>query len=54
VLDEQLGSTDVFELRPRVGFASSDMAKRIPPNETVLNIILTAAYGVTGRWREEY
>jgi iron complex transport system ATP-binding protein len=54
VLDEQLGNTDVFELRPRVGFASSDMAKRIPPNETVLNIILTAAYGVTGRWREEY
>lgn len=54
VLGETLGNTDVFELRPRVGFASSDMSKRIPPNETVLNVILTAAYGVTGRWREEY
>ena len=30
VLDEQLGRTDVFELRSRIGFASSAMAKRIP------------------------
>ena len=26
VLDERLGRTDVFELRPRIGFASSAMA----------------------------
>lgn len=54
VLGEKLGKTDVFELRPRVGFASSDMANRIPYNETVLDTILTAAYGVTGRWKEDY
>ena len=54
VLGETLGKTDVFELRPRVGFASSDMANRIPYNETVLDTILTAAYGVTGRWKEDY
>jgi iron complex transport system ATP-binding protein len=54
VLGERLGKTDVFELRPRVGFASSDMANRIPHNETVLDTILTAAYGVTGRWQETY
>jgi iron complex transport system ATP-binding protein len=54
ILGERLGRTDVFELRPRVGFASSDMARRIPDNETVTDAILTAAWGVTGRWQEEY
>ena len=54
ILGEALGKTNVFELRPRVGFASSDMTNRIPYNETVLDTVLTAAYGVTGRWREDY
>lgn len=54
VLDERLGRTDVFELRPRVGVASSAMAKQIPVDETVRNVILTAAYAVLGRWNEEY
>ena len=54
VLGETLGNTDVFELRPRVGFASSDMARRIPADESVLNAVLTAAWGVTGRWQESY
>jgi iron complex transport system ATP-binding protein len=54
ILGEALGKTDVFELRPRVGFASSDMTNRLPYNETVLDTVLTAAYGVTGRWREDY
>jgi iron complex transport system ATP-binding protein len=54
VLGEKLGKVDVFELRPRIGFASSALARRIPPTETVLNVVLTAAYSVTGRWNEEY
>jgi iron complex transport system ATP-binding protein len=54
VLDEQLGSVDLFELRPRIGFASSALAKRIPAGESVLDVVLTAAYSVTGRWNEEY
>jgi iron complex transport system ATP-binding protein len=54
ILDDRLGSVDVFELRPRIGFASSALAKRIPQNETVLNVVLTAAYSVTGRWNESY
>lgn len=54
VLGETLGRTDVFEVRPRIGFASSAMAKRIPRDETVLNTVLTAAYSVLGRWNESY
>jgi iron complex transport system ATP-binding protein len=54
VLGETLGRADVFEIRPRIGFASSAMAKRIPRDETVLNTVLTAAYSVLGRWNESY
>jgi iron complex transport system ATP-binding protein len=54
VLDETLGGTDVFELRPRIGFASTAMARKVPANEKVLDVVMTAAYSVTGRWNEEY
>ena len=54
VLDAELGRVDVFEVRPRIGFASTAMARRIPPSETVVDVVLTAAYSVTGRWSEEY
>lgn len=54
VLGERLGRVDVFELRPRVGFSSTALADRIPGGERVRDVVLTAAYGVTGRWREDY
>ncbi|MBC7551807.1 MAG: ABC transporter ATP-binding protein [Cellulomonas sp.] len=54
LLGERLGRVDVFELRPRIGLASSALADRIPASETVRDVVLTAAYGVTGRWRESY
>ena len=52
VLDEQLGKVDVSELRPRVGLTSASLA--IPPDERVLDVVVTAAWAVVGRWREEY
>jgi iron complex transport system ATP-binding protein len=54
ILDEPLGRTDVFELRPRIGLASAALAERIPPHELVDDVVVTAAYAVTGRWRERY
>ena len=54
VLGKRLGAVDVFELRTRVGVASAALADRIPPGETVLDVVLTAAYATTGRWREQY
>ncbi|GAA1348613.1 ABC transporter ATP-binding protein [Falsarthrobacter nasiphocae] len=54
ILGEQLGKVDVFELRPRVGLASTALMGHIPAEEKVLDAVVTAAYGVTGRWREEY
>ena len=54
VLDDELGRVDLAELWPRIGFASTALAKRVPADETVLNVVLTAAYSVTGRWNEQY
>ncbi len=54
VLGERLGRVDVFELRPRIGLSSSTLVDRIPGSETVLDVVLTATYAVTGRWREVY
>ncbi|ROS74334.1 ABC transporter ATP-binding protein [Cellulomonas sp. PhB143] len=54
ILGERLGGVDVFELRPRIGLASAALADLIPRGETVRDVVLTAAYGVTGRWTEAY
>ena len=54
VLGERLGAVDVFDLRPRIGLASAALAERIPPEERVRDVVLTAAWAVTGRWREQY
>ena len=54
ILGEVLGTTDVFELRPRIGFASAAFADRVPARERVLDVVRTASYAVVGRWRESY
>ncbi len=54
LLGEKLGRVDVFELRPRIGIASAALAEQIPAGELVRDVVVTAAYGVTGRWREQY
>ncbi|KWW41253.1 putative ABC transporter ATP-binding protein YlmA [Micrococcus luteus] len=54
VLDEVLGAVDVFELRPRIGLSSAQLAAQVPANETVQDAVVTAAYGITGTWCERY
>ncbi|MFW6598268.1 ABC transporter ATP-binding protein [Propionibacteriaceae bacterium Y2011] len=54
ILGEILGMVDVFELRPRIGVASASLAERIPRSERVADVVVSAAYAVVGRWREEY
>jgi len=54
VLGERIGRTDVFELRPRIGFASAALAQRIPGNELVIDVVVSAGWAVLGRWREAY
>jgi iron complex transport system ATP-binding protein len=54
ILGEQMGAVDVFELRPRIGYTSAAIAERIPRNELVRDVVVSASYGVIGRWRELY
>jgi len=54
VLDEVLGATDVFDLRPRIGLTSAAIADRIPRSESVRDVVVSASYAVIGRWRERY
>jgi iron complex transport system ATP-binding protein len=54
ILGELLGTVDVFELRPRIGVSSAAVAERIPRDEKVRDLVVSGAYAVLGRWREEY
>jgi iron complex transport system ATP-binding protein len=54
VLGEILGQVDVFELRPRIGLSSAAFAESLPAHEKVGDVVVTAAYAVSGRWREKY
>jgi iron complex transport system ATP-binding protein len=54
ILGEVLGTVDVFELRPRIGLTSAALAERVPRDERVHDVVVSASYGVIGRWREHY
>lgn len=54
ILGEQLGRTEVTDLRSRLGLSSVAVAGRIPGDEVVRDLVISAGYSVLGRWREEY
>ncbi len=45
---------DVYELRPRIGFASASLGERLPAGERVRDAVVTAGYAVLGRGSEYY
>jgi iron complex transport system ATP-binding protein len=54
VLGERLGRVDMAELRQRVGLSSSALSQRVPDDEVVRDLVVSAGYAVLGRWRETY
>jgi iron complex transport system ATP-binding protein len=54
ILEQTLGKVDVFELRTRIGLTSSALVEQIPSEELVMDVVLTAAYAMLGRWQEKY
>ncbi|KWX67690.1 iron ABC transporter ATP-binding protein [Mycobacterium sp. NAZ190054] len=54
VLGERLGRVDMSELRSRVGLSSAALSQRVPDDETVRDLVVSAGYAVLGRWREQY
>ncbi|KZM70313.1 ABC transporter ATP-binding protein [Nocardia terpenica] len=54
LLGEVLGKVDISELRPRIGLSSAAVASRVPLDEKVSDLVVSAGYAVVGRWREKY
>ena len=54
VLEEQVGKVDLFELRPRIGVTHPAVTLEIPEDERVMDVVLTSAYAILGRWNEDY
>ena len=54
LLGERYGKADLGDLRTRVGLSSAALGDRVPPQERALDVVVTASYGVVGRWNERY
>jgi iron complex transport system ATP-binding protein len=54
LLGERLAAADLDEVLPRVGWASAALADRLPADERVLDIVLTASYAAVRRGAESY
>ena len=54
ILDQLMGKVDLFELRTRIGLVSANSTAGIPDDELVRDVVLTAAYAISGRWNESY
>jgi len=54
VLGDRLGRVDLVDLRTRIGHSSTKIADLIPPGEIAADVVLSAAYAVSGRWQEQY
>ncbi len=54
LLGELFGEVDLGELRTRVGLSSSSLIDRVPPQEKAIDVVVTAAHGILGRWHEGY
>lgn len=53
IVGEQIGRTNLADLRPLVGLASSALDQGMP-DQSAFDVVRTAAYGTMARWRESY
>jgi iron complex transport system ATP-binding protein len=54
ILGEAVEDAEIIDLRTRIGLASAAVADRVPPAEKVIDLVLTASYGILGRTAEDY
>lgn len=53
-VDEDVDDEDLTDLRTRIGLASAAVADQVPAAEKVIDLVLTASYGILGRNNEDY
>lgn len=54
ILGNEIGKIDSAQLKPRIGITSSANLDLIAPDEKVIDFVLSSAYGIYGRWNEDY
>lgn len=54
IMGERIGKTDMRDLRAMIGVSSSALGNRIPAEEKVADLVISAGYAILGRWREDY
>ena len=54
LMGERIGKTDMRDLRSMIGVSSSALGNRIPSEEKVSDLVISAGYAILGRWREDY
>lgn len=54
LMGERIGKTDMRDLRAMIGVSSSALGNRIPGDEKVADLVISAGYAILGRWREDY
>ena len=54
LLNQEMGKTDLSEMRTRIGICGALISEDIPYDEKVRDVVLTAAYAILGRWNEAY
>ncbi|AGF72258.1 ABC-type molybdenum transport system, ATPase component [Corynebacterium halotolerans YIM 70093 = DSM 44683] len=54
IMGERVGKTDMRDLRAMIGVSSSALGNRIPAQEKVGDLVVSAGYAILGRWREDY
>ena len=54
ILGEKMGQVDLAQLRLAIGYAGPRLTKMMEPGEKVFDAVISAAWGVVGRWQETY
>lgn len=52
VLDYVFGQSPLFELRKKIGWISTALNEVIPPDETLLEVVVSGLYASIGLWEE--
>lgn len=54
ILGQKMGRVDLSQLRLSIGYAGPRLSHLMEANEKVYDAVISAAWGIVGRWQEEY
>jgi iron complex transport system ATP-binding protein len=54
ILGQIMGKTDLSQLKLSIGYAGPRLKLLMEPSEKVFDAVISSAYGIIGRWYEEY